>query len=73
MKGCKYHTICIFVQDNIVIHSLDLGVSAPRITEARMVPDLNDPNGFVCPVGLVLDFPSNRRAIQGGRMQLELH
>ncbi|KAB5593610.1 Maintenance of mitochondrial morphology protein 1 [Ceratobasidium theobromae] len=40
------------IMDNIVIHSLDLGVSAPRITEARMVPDLNDPNGFVAECNL---------------------
>lgn len=35
------------LMENIVIHSVDLGVSAPRITEARLIPDLNDPNGFV--------------------------
>ncbi|CAE6476479.1 unnamed protein product [Rhizoctonia solani] len=38
--------------DNIVIHSVDLGMSAPRISEARLVPDLNDPNGFVAECNL---------------------
>lgn len=40
------------MMDNIVIHSVDLGTSAPRITEARLVPDLNDPNGFVAECNL---------------------
>ncbi|CAE6504104.1 unnamed protein product [Rhizoctonia solani] len=38
--------------DNIVIHSVDLGTNAPRISEARLVPDLNDPNGFVAECNL---------------------
>ncbi|KAG8733437.1 ERMES complex subunit mmm1 [Ceratobasidium sp. 423] len=40
------------MMDNIVIHSVDLGTSAPRISEARLVPDLNDPNGFVAQCNL---------------------
>ncbi|KAJ1311112.1 hypothetical protein OPQ81_009613 [Rhizoctonia solani] len=40
------------IMDNIVIHSVDLGTGAPRISEARLVPDLNDPNGFVAECNL---------------------
>ncbi|EUC65294.1 maintenance of morphology protein [Rhizoctonia solani AG-3 Rhs1AP] len=40
------------IMDTIVIHSVDLGMSAPRICEARLVPDLNDPNGFVAECNL---------------------
>ncbi|CAE6469400.1 unnamed protein product [Rhizoctonia solani] len=40
------------IMDNITIHSVDLGTSAPRISEARLVPDLNDPNGFVAECNL---------------------
>ncbi|KAH7344662.1 hypothetical protein B0J17DRAFT_712316 [Rhizoctonia solani] len=40
------------IMDSIVIHSVDLGTSAPRISEARLVPDLNDPNGFVAECNL---------------------
>ncbi|KAG9102060.1 ERMES complex subunit mmm1 [Ceratobasidium sp. 370] len=38
--------------ENIVIHSVSLGESAPRITEARLIPDLHDPNGFVAECNL---------------------
>ncbi|CAE6521656.1 unnamed protein product [Rhizoctonia solani] len=40
------------IMDNIVIHSVDLGTNAPKISEARLVPDLNDPNGFVAECNL---------------------
>ncbi|KAG8741579.1 ERMES complex subunit mmm1 [Ceratobasidium sp. 428] len=40
------------ILENVVIHSVSLGESAPRITEARLIPDLHDPNGFVAECNL---------------------
>ncbi|KAG9128464.1 ERMES complex subunit mmm1 [Ceratobasidium sp. 392] len=40
------------ILENIVIHSVSLGESAPRIAEARLIPDLHDPNGFVADCNL---------------------
>ncbi|QRV76000.1 maintenance of mitochondrial morphology protein 1 [Ceratobasidium sp. AG-Ba] len=40
------------ILQNIIIHSVNLGESAPRVTEARLIPDLHDPNGFVAECNL---------------------